>query len=178
MEVITLLKPRFWSFKSVGFLKKVNARFFFIAGIGLIFWGGIFAVSYRVLIYFQQFEDIGDILAYKLLSMALLTFFSLLIFSSILTSLSKLYLSKDLALVHSMPVCIEKIFLARWIESTLDSSWMVIVYAVPVFIAYGIVYNAGLFFYADMVFALALLCIIASALSSLVILPASKGEGI
>ncbi|MDL1964239.1 MAG: hypothetical protein LWW98_07885 [Deltaproteobacteria bacterium] len=172
MEVITLLKPRFWSFKNVGFLKKVNAGFFLFAGIGLIFWGGIFAVSYRILIYFQQVEDIGDILAYKLLSMVLLTFFSLLIFSSILTLLSKLYLSKDLALVHSMPVCREKIFLARWIESSLDSSWMVIVYAVPVFVAYGIVYDAGLFFYADMVLVLALLCIIASALSSLVILPA------
>ena len=104
--------------------------------------------------------------------MVLLTFFSLLIFSSILTLLSKLYLSKDLALVHSMPVCREKIFLARWIESSLDSSWMVIVYAVPVFVAYGIVYDAGLFFYADMVLVLSLLCIIASALSSLVILPA------
>ena len=172
MEVITLLKPRFWSFKNVGFLKKINAGFFLIAGIGLIFWGGIFAVSYRILIYFQQVEDIGDILAYKLLSMALLTFFSLLIFSSILTSLSKLYLSKDLALVHSMPVCREKIFFARWIESSIDSSWMVIVYAVPVFVAYGIVYDAGLFFYANMVLVLSLLCIIASALSSLVILPA------
>lgn len=145
MEVITLLKPRFWSFKNVGFLKKINAGFFLFAGIGLIFLGGIFAVSYRILIYFQQVEDIGDILAYKLLSMTLLIFFSLLIFSSILTSLSKLYLSKDLALVHTMPVCSEKIFLARWIESTLDSSWMVIVYAIPVFVAYGIVYNAGFF---------------------------------
>ena len=170
MEVITLLKPRFWSFKNVGFLKKINAGFFLFAGIGLIFLGGIFAVSYRILIYFQQVEDIGDILAYKLLSMTLLIFFSLLIFSSILTSLSKLYLSKDLALVHTMPVCSEKIFLARWIESTLDSSWMVIVYAIPVFVAYGIVYNAGFFFYTDIVLVLALLCIIASALSSLILL--------
>lgn len=160
MKVITLLKPRFWSFKNVGFLKKVNAGFFLIAGIGLIFWGGIFAVSYRILIYFQQVEDIGDILAYKLLSMALLTFFSLLIFSSILTSLSKLYLSKDLALVHSMPVCREKIFLARWIESSLDSSWMVIVYAVPVFVAYGIVYMMQGFFSMQIWFLFFLCCVL------------------
>jgi len=75
-----------------------------------------------LLTYFQSFEDFGDILAYKLLSMALITFFSLLLFSGILTSLSKLYLSKDLGLVHAMPVSRSKIFLARWIEST----WIVL----------------------------------------------------
>ncbi|OIN96705.1 MAG: hypothetical protein AUJ48_01115, partial [Deltaproteobacteria bacterium CG1_02_45_11] len=150
------------------------------AVLGLAFWTAVFFVSYRVLIYFQEVEDIGDILAAKLLSMVLLTFFSLLVFSSILTSLSKLYLSKDLLLVHSLPVPRENIFLSRWIESTLDSSWMVIIYSIPIFIAYGIVYEAGFFFYADMAIALFPLCIIASALSALmvllavIILPASR----
>jgi ABC-2 type transport system permease protein len=92
-------------------------------------------------------ESFGDILAYKLLSMALITFFSLLIFSSILTSLSKLYLSKDLPLVHSMPVSRGKIFLARWMESTLDSSWMVLIFSLPLFLSYGVVYKTGVFYY-------------------------------
>jgi ABC-2 type transport system permease protein len=95
--------------------------------VGLLFWGGTFAIFYRVLTYFQSVEELGDILAYRLLSMVLLTFFSLLIFSGILTSLAKLYLSKDLPLIHSMPVTRGRVFLARWIESTIDSSWMVLV---------------------------------------------------
>jgi len=179
-EVIALLTPRFLSFKNRANEKKGGLKFLLIAGIGLVFWSGIFIVSHRVLVYFQKVEDLGDILAYKLLSMILLIFFSLLIFSSIITSLSKLYLSKDLKLVHSLPVSSEKIFLARWIESTLDSSWMVIVYAIPVILSYGIVYKAGFFFYADIVITLLPLCIIASALSALavllaaMILPASR----
>ena len=60
-------------------------------GIGLAFWGGIFAVSYRVLLYFKGVEELGNLLAFKLLSMILITLLSLLIFSSILTSLSKLF---------------------------------------------------------------------------------------
>ena len=80
--------------------------------------------------------------------MVLLTFFSLLLFSSIIASLSKLYLSRDLLLVHSLPVSGGKIFLARWLESTVDSSWMVILFSLPVFLSYGIVYQAGPFFYA------------------------------
>ncbi|NVL90512.1 MAG: hypothetical protein HWN69_05875 [Desulfobacterales bacterium] len=171
-QVVSLLRPRLWSFKNRGHAKKGGIRFFVFGGIGLFFWTGIFAVSYRVLVYFQRVEDIGDILAYKLLSMVLLTFFSLLIFSSILTALSKLYLSRDLSLVHSLPVPREKIFLAKWIESTLDSSWMVIVYTIPVFISYAIVYESGLFFYANIALALFPLCIIASALSALVVLAA------
>lgn len=152
----------------------------FFTGIGLLFWLGIYGVSHRVLTYFQQVEDFGDILAYKLLSMVLLSFFSLLIFSSILTSLSKLYMSKDLSLVHAMPVSGGTIFLARWLESTMDSSWMVVVYTIPVFIAYGTVYSAGPFYYANIALVLPPLCIIASALSAglvllaVIILPASR----
>lgn len=169
-QVITLLKPRLWSFQNRRGGPKDGLKLVLFTAFGSAFWAAIFLVSYRVLIYFQKVEDIGDILASKLLSMILLTFFSLLVFSSILTSLSKLYLSKDLPLIHSLPVPREKVFLARWIESTLDSSWMVIVYSIPIFIAYGIVYQAGPFFYADTALILFPLCIIASALSALMVL--------
>jgi len=169
-QAIILLTPRSLSFKNKGFAKDRSIKFILFAGIGLSFWAGIFAICYRVLMYFQRVEGLGNILACKLLSMVLLIFFSLLIFSSILTSLSNLYLSRDLALVHSLPVPSEKIFFAKWIESTVDSSWMVIVYTIPVFISYGIVFKAGPFFYADIALTLFLLCIIASALSSIVVL--------
>ena len=141
-----------------------------ISTIGSIFWAGLFAVSLRVLSYFKGIEDIGDILALKLLSMMLITSFVLLIFSSILTSLSKLYLSRDLLLVHSLPVSSHKIFTARWIDSTVDSAWMVIIYTLPVFISYGIVYGAGFFFYLDIFLILMSLSITASALSSILVM--------
>ena len=155
-------------------------RYLLFAAIGLAFWIGAFLIFYRVLNYFQGIEEFGDILARKLLSMVLLTFFSLLVFSSIIASLSKLYLSRDLLLVHSLPVSGEKIFLARWLESTVDSSWMVILFSLPVFLSYGIVYQAGPFFYVTAGMALIPLCLIASALSALavviaaVLLPAGR----
>jgi ABC-2 type transport system permease protein len=138
--------------------------------MGLAFWGGTFSIFYRVLTYFQGLEGFGDILAYKLLSMALITFFSLLVFSGILTSLSKLYLSRDLPLVHSMPVSGEKIFLSRWIESTMDSSWMVLIYSLPFFLPYGIVYQAGAFYYVTVGINLVSFCLIASSLSALIVM--------
>jgi len=141
-------------------------------GIGLAFWGGIFAVSFKVLRYFKGVEELGYLLAFKLLSMILITLLSLLIFSSILTSLSKLFLSKDLNLVHAMPVSTYRIFLARWIESTLDSSWMVVIYLLPVFLAYGIVFDAGVFYYVTVSSAILSLAIIASSLSAMIVVSA------
>ena len=172
-HVLTLLRPRFFSFKNKGFFKNDRGRgvkLLLFGSMGICFWGGIFGVSLRVLTYFKEISDLGDILAYKLLSMILLTFFSLLIFSSILTSISKLYLSRDLSLVHAMPVSSFKIFIARWIESTLDSSWMVVVYALPVFMSYGIVYQAGFFFYWDMIMVFLSLAVIASSTSVILVL--------
>jgi ABC-2 type transport system permease protein len=172
-DVVTLLKPRFLSFKNKGLFKSDPGRGYKLAlfgSIGLSFWGGIFVVSLRVIGYFKKIEGFGDVLAYKLLSMVLLTFFSLLIFSNILTSLSKLYLSRDLSLLNSTPVPSYKIFIARWMESTLDSSWMVIVYTLPVFISYGIVYGAGFFFYGNIVLTILILSIISSGIGVILIM--------
>jgi hypothetical protein len=97
-DIITLLMPRIWPLKNRGNSKKSRGRtikIFLLGTIGGLFWAGIFAISWRVLYYFRDIEDIGDILAFKLLSMILIISFALLIFSSILTSLSKLYLSLD-----------------------------------------------------------------------------------
>jgi len=174
-DILTLLKPRISSIRNSGFSKRSRGRamkLLLISTIGIVFWAGLFAISLRVLSYFKGIEDIGDILALKLLSMMLITSFVLLIFSSILTSLSKLYLSRDLLLVHSLPVSSHKIFTARWIDSTVDSSWMVIIYTLPVFISYGIVYRSGFFFYLDIFLVLMSLSITASALSSILVMSA------
>lgn len=78
-------------------------------------------------------QDFGDILAMKLLSMMIIAFFTLLLFSSIINTLSHLYLSRDLSLLHSLPVDIRDIFFSRWFSSAFDSSWMVVAFSLPVF---------------------------------------------
>ena len=175
-DLLALLRPRLLSFKNGSASASAGnrrIRYLLFAAIGLAFWIGAFLIFYRVLTYFQGIEEFGDILARKLLSMVLLTFFSLLVFSSIVASLSKLYLSRDLLLVHSLPVSAEKIFLARWLESTVDSSWMVIDLQPARFSLLRHRLRAGPFFYATAGMALIPLCLIASALSALVVVVAA-----
>ncbi|MEE9911154.1 MAG: hypothetical protein K4571_05465 [Deltaproteobacteria bacterium] len=171
--VMTLLRPRLLSAANGLRLGKPNnrwTRLFLFGLIGLVFWIGAFFIFYRILTYFQSVQDFGDILAIKLLSMMIITFFTLLLFSSIISSLSHLYLSRDLSLLHSLPVATGDIFLSRWLSSAFDSSWMVIAFSLPVFLSYGLVYKAGLAFYLVALSAIVCLCLIASAISSLVVL--------
>ena len=186
-KVATLLRPRILGIKryqDLGDGKSNMYRAWLFAIFGLVFWIGIFTVFFRILSYFQGVEEFGNVLAEKLLSMVFLTFFALLVFSSVIASLSKLYLSRDLQLVFSYPVDHQKIFFARWLEATFDSSWMVIVYATPAFFSYGIVYHQGPLFYLNMIVVLIPFCVCASALSVLavmavvVVLPANRLRGL
>ena len=172
LDIITLLRPRLYSSMHNGRVQhRRSGKVKILLGIiGMLFWGGLFALSHRVLAYFREIEEIGDILNFKLLSMVLITAFALLIFSSILTTLSKLYLSRDLALVHSMPVSSYRIFIARWIDATIDSSWMVVIYILPIFTAYGIVYRAGPVFYLSMPLQFAPLALTASGIGAIAVM--------
>jgi ABC-2 type transport system permease protein len=106
------------------------------------FWSLIFAVIFRMLIYFRGTQGIGDILAAKLLGMAFLTFLMILVLSNVITSLSTFFLSEDLELVVAAPVESESVYGARLIETIVDSSWMVALLAIPLLLAYGVVYAA------------------------------------
>ena len=174
-DILTLLKPRIWPITNRRTRRRNSGsvlKLVLFGLIGIVFWGAIFAVAIRVLTYFRGIDEIGDILGYKLLSMLLIVSFALLVFSSILTSLSRLYLSRDLMLVHSLPVSSYKIFISRWIDSTAESAWMVILFTLPIFLSFGIVYRAGVFYFANILLTLAPFVITASAISTLMVMVA------
>jgi ABC-2 type transport system permease protein len=167
-----LISPKFVGFRNG--LKKsrrnIKIKILTLTGTGILFWLTLFFLFYRMLIYFSSQEIIGDILARHLLAMVLLIFFSLLIFSHIITALSNLYLSQDLELCHSSPATLIEIFLSRSFYTVIDSSWMLGVFGLPVMMAYGFVYHAGLSYYLSLVYVSFPLVIIAASLGIMVIM--------
>ena len=121
----------------------VGPRMLLLALLAVAFWSGVFGVVYRVLRYFRGVADIGDLLSAKLLGLALLAFSSILLLSNVITALSSFFLAKDLDLLAASPVHSIRFYLAKLVETTLHSSWMVALLAVPLFAAYGIVYSGG-----------------------------------
>ena len=111
--------------------------------VALIFWSAVFGVLFRVLRYFKRTEEIGALLAGKLLGILLLSFASVLLLSNVITALSSYFLAKDLDLLVSSPVDHLRIYLAKLLETVIASSGMVALMAVPIFTAYGVVYHGG-----------------------------------
>ena len=167
-----LISPRFIGFKNSLKKSQSNSRLkiLTLTGTGILFWLVLFFFTFRVLTYFSSQEMIGDILARHLLAMVFLTFFSMLIFSHIITALSNLYLSQDLELCYSSPASLAELFLSRSFYTVIDSSWMLLVFGLPVMIAYGIVYSAGLNYYLSLIYVSFPLIIISASLGIMVIM--------
>lgn len=107
------------------------------------FWIVLYAVIHRMLLYFRGSQGIGDLLAGKLLGVALLAFLSILLLSNLVSALSTFFLSEDLELLTAAPVDPVTLYGARLAETVVDSSWMVGLLAVPLLAAYGAVYGGG-----------------------------------
>src|SRR5215470_13288507 len=116
-----------------------------VAGLFLI---GDYAFFFRLLRHISTMPgDLGPLLMGQLLHMIFLTFFSMLIFSNTVTSLSTIYLSSDLLVLMSSPLRLTNVFISKFVQTLLYSSWMVLLFGLPIFIAFGQVQQATLAYY-------------------------------
>src|SRR5690242_12374037 len=147
-SVSLLLRPKWLTARARAMANERGrtARFGLLAFIGALFWVFIYTLLYKLLVYFRGVPDLGPFLAGKLLGMILIGFFSILLLSNIITSLSSFFLARDLDLLVGAPVDWLKLYGAKLLETLVHSSWMVLLMAVPLFAAYGVVYSGGAFF--------------------------------
>lgn len=146
---LLLLIPRLYAWRN-GFRQRDRGgrlRALILSILVVLFWTGAFWLFYRVLDYFHTVPDLGPILSQKLLHIVFLTFFAILLFSNVVTGLSTFFLSRDLLLLIPAPVTPAQLFTAKFIETLVDSSWMVLFFSGPVFLAYGIVHGGGPLYY-------------------------------
>ena len=144
----TVLTPK-WRSALVRFRHERTAsrtKFFLLTTIGVCFWTAVFGIAFRVLHYIRHVEDIGNLLAAKVLGIILLSFLSILILSNIITALSTFFLAKDLDFLVAAPIDWRQFYLAKLGETVVHSSWMVALLVIPILTAYGVVYHGGLLF--------------------------------
>jgi len=165
-----LLRPKTISWKTRFREPSRGARlkWFLLTGLAVGFWVLTFFVFQRVLLYFRSVEVFGDLLSSQLLGMILLTFFSVLLLSNLISSLSIFFLAEDLNLILCRPVSLRRVYYARLTETALYSSWMVLLFALPVFLAYGWVYEAPPAYYLVLLLTLVPFLIIPSGLGTTV----------
>src|SRR5687768_5350233 len=125
--------------------KGRGARLVLFVLIAGIFWSAAFGISYRVLSYIST-QEIGFLIASKMLGVILLAFAAILLLSNLITALSSFFLAKDLDLLVAAPLHWFRLYIAKLFETAAHSSWMVVLIAVPILTAYGIVYRGGFLF--------------------------------
>ena len=155
----TLLQPFFYSAKNKFFPK--NRLPLTTVGV-LVFSLAVCLVLYKIVVkvvsYFHSQNDLGILLSLKIFQMAWITMFAMLIFSCMVSAVSTLFLSQDNEIVFAAPVPTSDIFFMRYVTTSIYTSWMMVVFSIPIFAAYGTVFQAGFLYWPLM-----LLTIIATA---------------
>ncbi len=147
--VVHLARPRLIAIRNQWRRQTQRSRvgLALLAGVGGIVWVGVFVLFHRGLTYLLQAGDFGAALTYKLLGMILVAFFSVALFSNVIAALSLFYLARDLDRLIGAPMRAAIFFGGRFLETAAESSWMVLLFAVPAFLAFGVSHGAGPSFY-------------------------------
>jgi len=171
-SLLHLLAPKWLTAKaraSIGERGR-GVRVLLLGAFGFAFWAIIFAVLFRLLRYFRGVPEIGVLLAGKLLGLMLVGFFSILLLSNVITALSSFFLARDLDLLVGAPVDWLKLYGVKLLETLVNSSWMVVLMAIPMVAAYGVVYRGGWGFPLVAIAALAPFLVIPTVLGSAITL--------
>jgi len=166
MTALGLLRPRLLAAHNT--FRRAPLRALLLTILITLFWGGCFGLFVRVLGYFQTIGDFGPLLTQRLLVLIFVSFFAILLISNTVSALTTFYLAGDVGLLLAAPLPFRRLHHARFVETLLASSWMVLLFGLPVFLAYGVVYHAGPLFYCGAVAALIPFLVIPAALGVLV----------
>ena len=144
----TLLQPFFFSAKNRFFPKNKLP----LPAVGvLVFSLAVCMVLYKIVVkvvtYFHSQNELGIILSLKIFQMGWITMFAMLIFSCMVSAVSTLFLSQDNEIVFAAPVPTANIFFMRYVTTSIYTSWMMVIFSIPIFAAYGTVFQAGLLYW-------------------------------
>jgi len=146
----------------------VRAQVF--AAVGLLVFAALFYGAFWIATQLDDYAELGDFLLRIGLSWLFLTFLSFLAFSGVVTALSTLFLSEDLRLLLAAPIAIRRVFYARFAKTVGQSSWMVVVFLMPVLLGVGVARCAPCMFYVTALLTVAPFCVIPVAIGTAVTL--------
>lgn len=144
----TLLQPFLLSAKNRFFPKdRIPLRTIGILLFSLSVCLVLYQIGVKVVTYFHSQNELGILLSLKIFQMAWITMFAMLIFSCMVSAVSTIFLSQDNEIIFAAPVTSPDIFSMRYITTSIYTSWMMIIFSIPIFAAYGTVFQAGILYW-------------------------------
>ncbi|MDD5259000.1 MAG: hypothetical protein PHD29_03475 [bacterium] len=108
--------------------------------MGVLFLWGLYMLCYKGMVYMRGTPLLGPLLIARFFAMIFLAFMAMLIFSNIITSFTAIYFSYDLHLLLSSPISFNVIFILKFLETMVYSSWMLLLALSPLIVSYAQVY--------------------------------------
>lgn len=167
-EIGVLLRPKWLAVRRRRGQRGRIGRLLILAAVGGAAWPFIYLALVRLLTVLRAVEEIGPLLAARLLGLGMLLFLGILLLSNLIASLSSFFLARDLPAIRSSPVDWLSVYAARLLETTVSSSWMVVLVLIPVVAAYARVYGGGAGF----------LAVVLVAIIPFLLIPAAIGSGL
>ena len=143
-------------------------RFALFGGITVLFSLGIFAGFYRMLLYIGRFFEFTAPLTHQVLATVLVFLFTVLFASNVVTAHSTQYVSADLSLLVSSPVSLPALYGSRLVLTLVQSSWMVLIFSFPVYVAFALISPTPLWFLLAVLLVLFPLLAIPAALGTMI----------
>lgn len=131
---------------------KKHLYLHFAVGFGLVFFlvGGGTAIFLHIFDFLMNpvtFGPFGATLMDRLVGIVFLIFFSMLLFSNLIITLSTTYISREVEFLMGLPISRQSIFRQKLVESIVYSSWAFALLTIPIFASYGVSRDAVWYFY-------------------------------
>lgn len=149
---------------------RTPKRVVVFGALGVLFMLGCYFGAAWLFGAFLQAEFLAELLIRRTVGIVLLFFGGLLIFSNTVTAFSTFFAADDLPLLLSAPIPIGRLFLARFVDTWVQSSWMMLVFALPMMAAVGPVLGASWWFYVVLPLVLLPLTLMCTAVGCLITL--------
>ena len=151
-----------------------------VGGLGFLLWAGLFLFFFQSFRFLDRFFTpesqslrLADPFTPTMMAFFFISLFLMLIFSNAVISYSSLFRSNEAKYLITCPIGHETIFLHKYTESLIFSSWAFFVLALPLSLSYGLVIGAGPGFYITSLCFFGFFAMIAAAIGALLALIAS-----
>jgi ABC-2 type transport system permease protein len=157
-ELALLMKPAWWSLRNS--IVRLNRAFYrravFYGIAGALFLYSLTSVLLAAMTKMHAMSgDLFDLMLIKGYSLVLAIIFLVQIAGGFVIGLSAFFQAGDLVVLLASPVNRTAFFFSRLLEVHVRSSWMLVIFGMPLLFSAGLFYRAPLFYYATALLLLA-----------------------
>lgn len=154
-------------------LTRSSLRFFLVILLSVTLWMILFRLFEEGFAFFSsaiRTRELLDAVTHSVFTHLFFALMIMLVFSSSVMLYGSMYRGADLALLFSLPVRAERVFLCKFQEALFLSSWAFLLLASPMLLAYGKIADVPWYYYLEILPALIAFTYIPAALGAIVCL--------